>query len=775
LSRGGTGVYWLGPLLNVSGYADEAREFVVGIQQQGVPVQALHLGAVTPGLLEDLGATYPQKAALLAKAIEARPLVSRVTVVHDPGCMVGTDPEAYATVARTMFETDRIPHQWVASLNEFAEVWVPTQFNVDTFLDAGVRVPVVQVPGGVDGNVYHPDHPKLDIPGVRGTVFLSVFEWTDRKAPDVLLGAWADAFAPGDDATLLLRVYPGGGHGVIDNQRVAEALVDKQLAALGTAREAVAPIVVLGEHLLPGTMPRLYCTADVYVSPTRGEAWGRPFTEAQACGRPTIATNWSAPPEILRADANLFIELDELCTVPGSFEVRTYHGHRWANPSRGHLAELLRWCHTHRELLPEMGQRGRMDMLSRWRWDQAAARAKKRIEQLAGKGRRPTSMSSSAPRGPFVRWRGDVASLHSLAKVNRELASRVAAGRRFAVQAVTFEPQSLVRAARLPFEAVGPLGAKGRPAVEVRHSWPPMLDGTPWPLVVIQPWEFGVVPKAWTKHAGEVQEWWTPSRYSQECFLRAGVPREKVAVVPNGVDTDVFAPTGRAKRRGPLRFLYVGGTIERKGFDLVLQAYCAAFSRRDDVVLVVKPFLSDAQYAGINLDEELKRAAANDANPRIEIVDHDLNEHGIAELYRSCDVLLAPYRGEAFCLPVLEAMACGVPAVVTGAGGAMDFASSSTSWLVPCRETPMALGEEFVPAAGRFTWFEPDLGALVELLRAVVGDEAGRQERSTAGIQQAAAFTWEKAARTAEERLARLAGESVVDEERDLVGANGPR
>ncbi len=302
-----------------------------------------------------------------------------------------------------------------------------------------------------------------------------------------------------------------------------------------------------------------------------------------------------------------------------------------------------------------------------------------------------------------------------------------------------------------------------------------MLDGTPWPLVVIQPWEFGVVPKAWTKHAGEVQEWWTPSHFSEECFLRAGVPREKVSVVPNGVDTNVFAPTGRAKRRGPLRFLYVGGTIERKGFDLVLQAYCAAFSRRDDVVLVVKPFLSDAQYAGINLDEELKRAAANDGNPRIEIVDHDLDEQGLADLYRSCEVLLAPYRGEAFCLPVLEAMACGVPAVVTGAGGAMDFASSSTSWLVPCRETPMALGEEFVPAAGRFTWFEPDLGALVELLRAVVGDEAGRQERSTAGIQQAAAFTWEKAARTAEERLARLAGESVVDEERDLVGANGPR
>ncbi|MCK4177611.1 glycosyltransferase [Aciditerrimonas ferrireducens] len=775
LSRGGAGVYWLGPLLSVAGYADEGREFVVGIQQQGVPVQALHLGPVTPGLLEDLGATYPKKAALLAKALGARPSPSRLTVIHNPGGVMGTDPDADATVARMMFETDRIPGEWVASLNEFAEVWVPTQFNVDTFLDAGVQVPVVQVPEGVDGTVYHPDHPKLAIPGVRGTVFLSVFEWYDRKAPGVLLGAWADAFGPHDDVTLLLRVYPVGGHEVIDNQRAADGLIERQLEALGTTRSATAPIVALGKHLPPGAMPRLYCTADVYVSPTRGEAWGRPFTEAQACGRPTIATNWSAPPEILRRDANLFIEVEELITVPRSFEIKTFHGHRWASPSREHLAELLRWCHEHRDLLPEMGRRGRMDMLSRWRWDQAAARAKERIVQLGGTSRSRTRAAVRPPRDPFVRWQGDVARLHSLAKVNRELASRIARSGRFAVQAVTFEPQSLARAARLPFDTVGALGAKGRPAVEVRHSWPPMFDQTPWPLVVVQPWEFGVAPRAWVEHADEVQEWWTPSRYSRECFLRAGIPEESVAVVPNGVDTTVFAPRERSERSGPVRFLYVGGTIQRKGFDLVLQAYCAAFSRKDDVVLVAKPFLSNAQYAGMNLDEALRRAAADEANPRIEVVEDDLDEQGLADLYRSCDVLLAPYRGEAFCLPVLEAMACGVPAVVTGAGGAMDFASSSTSWLVPCRETPMALGEEFVPAAGRFTWFEPDLGALVELLRAVVGDEAGRQERSTAGIQQAAAFTWEKAARTAEERLARLAGESVVDEERDLVGANGPR
>jgi glycosyltransferase involved in cell wall biosynthesis len=753
-------VHWIGPLLNVSGYADEGREFVTALHGAGLEVCASHLGSTTPGLLEGLQQAAPQKARVLAAAISGRPRPGNITVVHTPGCLLGSDPDSLATVGRTMFETDRVPSGWIDHVNELAEVWVPSQFNVDTFLDAGVRVPVVQVPEGVDGWVYHPNHAKLDIPKVRGTVFLSVFEWSDRKAPDVLLGAWGDAFGPKEDVTLILRIYPRGQHEETNTLAVCDRLVDEQLEALGRRRSEVAPIVVLGEHLPASAMPRLYCSADVYVSPTRGEAWGRPFVEAQACGRPTIATNWSALPEILRRDANLFIENEGLVQVPETFPLPDYHGHRWASPSRGHLAELLRWCHSNREVLAEMGRRGRSDMLSRWRWDQAASAIQHRagrIDVCRAPGRRAPRAAQQNDCGPLVSWVGDFARHHSLAKVNRELASRIAIAGRLRVGGVSAEPGSLVRAAGLPFDVVGPLGAKDRAGVEVRHSWPPCFDEAPWPVVVIQPWEFGIIPKDWVEQCEGIQEIWTPSSYSKTCFTRGGVAEERVRVVPNGVDLEVFHPEKTSGGRGQVRFLYVGGTITRKGFDVALRAYCGAFGPKDDVSLVVKPFLSNEQYKGQNLDAALREAASDPRNPQIVIVDEELDERGLADLYRSCDVLLAPFRGEAFCLPVLEAMACGVPAVVTGAGGVMDFVSSETSWLVPATEVRTVI-TEMVPAADAFSWFEPDFGALVELLREAARDAVARRQKGLAGISRAREFSWSQAAGVAEGRLLAVVG-----------------
>ena len=120
---------------------------------------------------------------------------------------------ASANVIRTMFETDSIPPDWVGRLNLMDEVWVPTHFNAETFANAGVTVPIHVVPGGVDATLFRPALRPLRIPGTRGTVFLSIFEWAFRKGWDVLLSAWAEAFGPEDDVSLVLRTTPVAGAG----------------------------------------------------------------------------------------------------------------------------------------------------------------------------------------------------------------------------------------------------------------------------------------------------------------------------------------------------------------------------------------------------------------------------------------------------------------------------------------------------------------------------------------------------------------------------------
>ena len=87
----------------------------------------------------------------------------------------------------------------------------------------------------------------------------------------------------------------------------------------------------------------------------------------------------------------------------------------------------------------------------------------------------------------------------------------------------------------------GPLGdapTPHAPEVEVRHQWPPDLSRpAAGRLALIQPWEFGSLPRDW--QAGlrdDVDELWVPSAFTREMYLEAGVEADRVHVVPNGVD-----------------------------------------------------------------------------------------------------------------------------------------------------------------------------------------------------------------------------------------------
>ncbi len=84
--------------------------------------------------------------------------------------------------------------------------------------------------------------------------------------------------------------------------------------------------------------------------------------------------------------------------------------------------------------------------------------------------------------------------------------------------------------------------AQKHPHLHVRHRWPPRLEPPPhgnW--VLMQPWEFGSLPKAWLPMLRRVDEVWAYSRYVRDCYLEAGVPPERVHVVPLGVDPEVYS------------------------------------------------------------------------------------------------------------------------------------------------------------------------------------------------------------------------------------------
>ena len=364
----------------------------------------------------------------------------------------------------------------------------------------------------------------------------------------------------------------------------------------------------------------------------------------------------------------------------------------------------------------------------------------------------PALRIALASSGPVrVAWEGDPEGLNSLGLVNRALC-RALLDRGHDVGLIwnrktngEATPERMGLDDRLA-ERLGRAPIGGAAHVHVAHQWPPGLDRPvegSW--VLMQPWEFGSLPKAWLPALHDVDEVWAYSRSVRDCYLEAGVPSDRVHVIPLGVDPEGFRPglEPLALPPGPdFRFLFVGGTIFRKGIDVLLSAFARAFQPNDGVGLVIKDMGTKSFYRGQTAGAKV--AALRERGYSVEYIDRDLDENEIARLYAACDCLVHPFRGEGFALPVVEAMACGLPVIVTGAGPVLDYASEERAFLIPARRGNFAewrVGN--LETIGRPWLWEPDSDALVEHLRAVVADPAAARAKGKAASERIRdRFTW---------------------------------
>ncbi len=366
---------------------------------------------------------------------------------------------------------------------------------------------------------------------------------------------------------------------------------------------------------------------------------------------------------------------------------------------------------------------------------------------------------------PGVILEGPFLEHSSLARINREISMSLIQSRAFDV---ALEPTGYVSGAIGAKDAIEPIKAAltrrpERVDLTIRHQWPPDF-GRPecGKLAVILPWEYGAIPQMWVNQINRnVDEVWVPSKFVQRVLLRSGVLEDRVRVIPNGIDLEVFNPKGGRARPRAVRqflFLFVGGVIRRKGVDLLLRAYRDAFEPGDDVTLLVTALGSQAAYQHNSLHEQVVQAAWNPSFPHVELLTGELDDSTLANLYRGCDAFVLPYRAEGFCMPALEAMACGKPVITTAEGPSQDFCSPATEYLVPANECqvpedPPAFG----PLTGEFTWFEPDATALAGAMRRVFEDrrEAARRG-AAAGARVRDRFGWSRIMRIYRERIRAL-------------------
>ena len=156
-----------------------------------------------------------------------------------------------------------------------------------------------------------------------------------------------------------------------------------------------------------------------------------------------------------------------------------------------------------------------------------------------------------------------------------------------------------------------------------------------------------------------------------------GVPANKITSVSPGTDTDLFVPDIAQKRSdGVTRLLFVGGDFERKGGDLLMR-YLRERSASLPPVELHCATRDTVENAPANV--HFYRGIQN-------------NSPELVRLYQSCDLFVLPTRADCYSLVALEAMACGLPVVITDMGGIGDIvADGETGVLLLEKEDYAAL------------------------------------------------------------------------------------
>lgn len=802
---------WRSPLWGPSGFEAEARELVWGLIAVGSPVRLAPeaWGAATAGLSAEREAALRER--VLAPGADGAG--ARVAVTHTLAALAAPRSDAALNICRTMFETDRLPAVWVPRLLAFDRIWVPTEFHREAFLRSGIPEEKLGViPGALDAAPFRAPAaaaPDRLPPGAEPFRFLSVFDWSIHKGWDVLLESFAREFGGVErerplraDVGLVLKTWSSRGQSPESIRAEADAHLR---VAVGRGLESLPNVHFWFETLREEELPAMYHAVQAYVLASRGEGWGRPLMEAMAAGLPTIATAWSGPTAFHSERVGYPLP----CSVApvserGARELPSFAGHLWAEPDGALLRRLMARLVSRRA---EGRRKGKLAarVVSRFFSPVRAARLMQ-AEIAALEARCPARAPVAALPGPRlgepvpayppllsgaepevvnfrerlgrplrVRWEGDQRVLSSLALVNRELCLgllesgdvELSLGETpgpFSTLAAGSDP----RLARLFERLDAPLS--GPPDLTIRHHFPPNWappKGGAAPcgkLAVMQPWEYAYLPEAWRAGSAAADAVWAYSRSVRDVYVRSGTPAEKVRLTPLGFDPELFQPDGAGlelpttKRT---RFLFVGGAIDRKGIDLALAAYLAAFTRADDVCLVVKDMGVRTFYPQSPEREAVLRAAADPNAPEILYLDADLTPDQLAALYRSCTCLVQPYRGEGFALPPLEAAACGVPSIVTAGGPTDDFLDERCSLRVPARRRFLGrrgLGFEDQFVCVEEPWqLEPDPEALKErLLWAYREPEALARLGAAARAKVARDWSWGSAVRILRDRIAEL-------------------
>ncbi len=256
-------------------------------------------------------------------------------------------------------------------------------------------------------------------------------------------------------------------------------------------------------------------------------------------------------------------------------------------------------------------------------------------------------------------------------------------------------------------------------------------------------------PPSYVQNLSKQDEVWTPSTFNVENMTRAGLGN--VHLMPLGVDMKVFnfkkkpIRIGKTPGRNNFVFLSIMGWSARKGVDVMVRAFCEAFTANDGVTLYLKGGWYDEWAAKVEV-ENIKREFNNAPNIVVDFKTYNIRE--LPGLYSACDAFVLASRGEGWSLNCTEAMAMKKPLIATRWSAQLDYLNDENSYLIdlekrePLKTCPEAdwvcveyHGQKFA---------NPSIRSLRMQFRKVFEDRKAAKKKAQKAFRDVKKYTWEK-------------------------------
>jgi len=229
-------------------------------------------------------------------------------------------------------------------------------------------------------------------------------------------------------------------------------------------------------------------------------------------------------------------------------------------------------------------------------------------------------------------------------------------------------------------------------------------------------WETDTLPDYFIRWLPKYDQIIVPCEHNRELFSRH---HDNVSVVPLGVDHKFWRPVD-VERTDVFRFHAGGSLWFRKGLDIVVKAFTALGLPNTELHIKAAPHARDTPTK---------------FPPNVILNRNWMTIETQREWFNKADCFIAVSRGEGFGLMPLQAIASGIPTILSDSTGQSQFAHLALG-VVPCAKSP---------ANTVGLWDEPNQAVLEELMIEAYNNRESNRIRAASRISETKTFSWANA------------------------------